>query len=104
MWYWIFKPLHSVFNLNKTYHWLEIVKFKKSQNNSAQINQILKKSKIAQEHIFLLTYNITILARTPEIEQALACILSCGACKPEQTYMDQRIIVDAEPPSFFMTY
>ena len=44
------------------------------------------------------------LARTPEIGQGLGRILSCGARKPEQTLMDLLIIVDSEPPPFFMTY
>ena len=56
--------------------------------------------------IFLLLYIYIYiyLARTPEIGQGLGRILSCGARKPEQTYMDLLIIVDAEPPPFFMTY
>ena len=45
--------------------------------------------------------NIIILARTPEIGPGLGRILSCGA----RTDLDgPMIIIDAEPPPFFMTY
>ena len=44
------------------------------------------------------------LLQTPEIGQGLGRFLSCGARKTEQTYMDLLIIVNSEPPPFFMTY
>ena len=47
---------------------------------------------------------IIILAQTPEIEQGLGSFRSCGALKPEQTQKDVLIIVDSDPPPFFMTY
>ena len=45
---------------------------------------------------------IIILARTPEIGQGLGRILSYGASKSD---LDKpMIIMDSEPPPFFMTY
>ena len=38
--------------------------------------------------IFNYIYIYIYLARTPEIGQGLGRILSCGARKPEQTWMD----------------
>ena len=45
---------------------------------------------------------IIILAQTPEIEHGLGNFLSYGARKPEQFWKDILIIVDSEPPPFFM--
>ena len=42
------------------------------------------------------------MARTPEIGQGLGRILSCGARKQDSD--GPTIIVDSEPPPFFMTY
>ena len=44
------------------------------------------------------SYIYIYLARTPEIGQGLGRILSCGARKPEQTWVHLLIIVDSEPP------
>ena len=48
--------------------------------------------KVWFEDIYIYIY--IYLARTPEIGQGLGRVLSCGARKPEQTYMDLLIIVD----------
>ena len=37
--------------------------------------------------VYIYIYIYIYLARTPEIGQGLGRILSCGARKPEQTYM-----------------
>ena len=44
-----------------------------------------------------------ILAQTAEIQSGLERFLSCGARKPEHNQKDLLIIVDSEPPPFFMT-